>query len=65
MRDYLRKAHLHGDTREAKALARAFTNPYLWEHFTVIAWRTGIPRLRRWIEDYGPPSSSSSSPPGQ
>lgn len=53
LHDYLRKAKLHGDTREAKALRQAFTNRYWWEHFTVIAWRTGIPKLRKWLEDYG------------
>lgn len=53
LHDYLRKAKLHGNTREAKALRQAFTNRYWWEHFTVIAWRTGLPRLRRWLDDYG------------
>ena len=51
--DYLRKAKLHGDTRAAKALRQAFVNPNLWEHFTVIAWRTGIPAVRNWIDRYG------------
>jgi hypothetical protein len=48
-----RKAKLHSDTRDAKALREAFTNRYWWEHFTVIAWRTGIPKLRKWLKDYG------------
>jgi len=51
--DYLRKAKLHGNTREARALRQACTNRYWWEHFTVIAWRTGLPRLRTWLDDYG------------
>jgi hypothetical protein len=53
LRDYLRKAKLHGNTREARALRMAFINQYWWETFTVIAWRTGIPELRAWIDDYG------------
>lgn len=36
-----------------RRLRQAFTNRYWWEHFTVIAWRIGIPKLRTWIEDYG------------
>jgi hypothetical protein len=36
-----------------RALRRAFENRYWWEHFAVVAWRTGIPRLRKWLDDYG------------
>jgi len=50
--DYLRKAKLHGDTRVMRALQTAFASRYQWDNFVAIAYKTGLPDLRDWLNDY-------------
>lgn len=54
LQDYLIQAKLHGNTRIQRALHQAFVNRYLWEHFTVIAYRhrRQAPKLMSWIARY-------------
>ena len=44
----------HGHTRLARALKQAFINRYLWESFTVVAYRFGSAKLNAWIAKYEP-----------
>lgn len=40
-------------TSAKRGLRQAFVNRYWWEHFAVIAWRTRMPKLRRWLDEFG------------
>jgi hypothetical protein len=50
--DYLRKAKLHGNTREMRALGVALASRYQWDNFVAIARRTGLSDLCGWLDDY-------------
>lgn len=53
LRDYLRAERLHGNSREMAALEVAFASRLQWDNFVAIAYRTGIPGLCGWIDQYG------------
>jgi hypothetical protein len=51
--DNLVKDKQHGDTRLNRALQHAFINRNFWDHFCVIAYRTGSPKVNSWIARFG------------